>query len=58
MGDATRNRLSKGRATKRQLSKSCAYAIRRDFEPVFERLIEDNVILRCGEGDQYELAGG
>jgi len=55
---AIRTRLSKGRATKRQLTKSCTYAIRRDFEPVFERLLEDNVILRCGEGDEYELAGG
>lgn len=54
---AIRNKLTRVRcATRRQLQKACTYAIRRDFDPVFDRLLETGVIVRCGEdGDQYEL---
>lgn len=56
---AIRNKLIRvGRATKRQLVKSCTYAIRREFDPVFDKLLETEVIVACGDGDHYELAGG
>jgi len=44
-----------GRATKRQLQKSCTAAIRRDFDPVFDLLLETQVIAPCDDSDQYEL---
>ncbi len=56
---AIQNKLTRvGRATKRELLKSCTYAIRRDFDPVFDKLLETEVIIPCGDGDHYELAGG
>jgi hypothetical protein len=47
-----------GRATKRQLQKSCTAAIRRDFDPVFDLLLETQVIVPCDDSDQYELVSG
>lgn len=56
---AIQNKLTRvGRATKRELRKSCTLAIRRDFDPVFDKLLETEVIVACGDGDHYELAGG
>lgn len=47
------------RATKRELRKSCAHAIRRDyFDPVFDKLLETGVIVQSGNSNEYELAGG
>jgi hypothetical protein len=56
---AIRNKLAKvDNATKRQLLKSCTYAIRRDFDPAFDKLLDTGVIAACGDGDRYELAPG
>lgn len=55
---AIRNKLTRdGSATKRQLRKSCTLTIRHDFDSVFDKLLETEVIVACGDGDKYELAG-
>ncbi len=59
VSEAIQRKLERvGRATKRQLQKSCTTAIRRDFEPVFDLLLETDVVRPCDDGSQYELVGG
>lgn len=45
-----------GLATRRQLAKSCTLAIRGEFDPVFDELLDSGVIVRDGESEQYRLA--
>lgn len=44
-----------GQATRRELFKSCTKAIRDDFDPVFDSLLDSGVIVPCAEGNQYRL---
>jgi len=47
-----------GQATRRELLKSCTLAIRGDFDPVFDALLDSGVIVRGADGEQYGLASG
>ncbi len=71
LAEATQGRVAKaitrklervGKSTRHNLRKACASAIRSDFDPVFELLIENGVVVSCEGGasdaSEYELADG
>jgi hypothetical protein len=45
-----------GQATRRDLRDSVTTAIRTEFNPVFELLLDSGAVVRCEGGDRYELA--